>query len=108
MVMLVEQAGAADFFEGEIAMDQGHLVGVYVRPEYRGTGLTEALFDTALDWAWSLESPALERVRLFVHEDNGRAQAFYRRAGFTFTGTVVPMPEGDGAMELELAIPRPE
>ncbi|MGW1768612.1 GNAT family N-acetyltransferase [Streptomyces sp. NPDC002073] len=108
VVMLVEQAGAADFFEGEIAMDQGHLVGVYVRPEYRGTGLTEALFDTALDWAWSLESPALERVRLFVHEDNGRAQAFYRRAGFTFTGTVVPMPEGDGAMELELAIPRPE
>jgi GNAT superfamily N-acetyltransferase len=107
VTVLVERAGGDDLFEGRIAVDQGHLVGVYVRPEHRGTGLTEALFAAALDWSWSREEPVLERVRLFVHEDNGRAQAFYLKSGFTATGGVVPMPGGDGAMELELAIGRP-
>ncbi|MER7762038.1 GNAT family N-acetyltransferase [Streptomyces sp. NPDC097619] len=108
VTVLVERAGAEDLLEGEITHDQGHLVGVYVRPEHRGTGLTEALFAAALDWCWGLAEPRLERVRLFVHEDNGRAQAFYQRAGFAFAGTVVPVPGGDGAMELELSVPRPE
>ncbi|MFI6148092.1 GNAT family N-acetyltransferase [Streptomyces sp. NPDC051109] len=107
VTVLVEEGGTTDFFERAVEQTQGHLVGVFVRPEQRGTGLTEALFATALDWAWSLEGPALERVRLFVHEDNPRAAAFYRRFGFRPTGEVLPVPADPGAKEFEYVLPRP-
>ncbi|MGW6710755.1 GNAT family N-acetyltransferase [Streptomyces sp. NPDC054956] len=106
VTVLVEDAGTTDIFDGAIEQTQGHLVGVFVRPGQRGTGLTEALFAAALEWAWSLEEPALERVRLFVHEDNARAGAFYRRFGFRASGTVVPMPTDPSAKELEYVLGR--
>lgn len=105
--LMVEEAGVDDLFEGVVERAQGHLVGVFVRAEQRGTGLTEALFSAALDWAWSLEESALERVRLFVHEKNPRAQAFYRRYGFQPSGVVVPMPGDPSAKELEYVFARP-
>lgn len=107
VTVLVEEAGATDIFEGVIEQTQGHVVGVFVRPGQRGTGLTEALFAAALEWAWSLEEPALERVRLFVHEDNARAGAFYRRFGFRASGVVVPMPTDPSVKELEYVFARP-
>lgn len=107
VTVLVEEAGSQDIFEGVIEAEQGHVVGVFVRPAQRGTGLTEALFEAALEWAWSLEEPALERVRLFVHEENPRAAAFYRRFGFRPSGKVVPMPTDPSAKELEYVFPRP-
>lgn len=107
VTVLVEEGGTTDIFEGAIEQTQGHLVGVFVRPGQRGTGLTEALFEAALEWAWSLEEPALERVRLFVHEDNARAGAFYRRFGFEATGKIVPMPTDPSAKELEYVFARP-
>ncbi|MFI8266125.1 MULTISPECIES: GNAT family N-acetyltransferase [unclassified Streptomyces] len=107
VTVLVEEGGTTDFFERAIEQTQGHLVGVFVRPEQRGTGLTEGLFAAALEWAWSLEEPALERVRLFVHEENARAAAFYQRFGFRATGEVLPVPADPGATELEYVMPRP-
>ncbi|WP_330297234.1 GNAT family N-acetyltransferase [Streptomyces sp. NBC_00503] len=107
VVVLVEEAGTVGIFDEAIDVDQGHLVGVFVRPEQRGSGLTEALFEAALEWSWSLEGPALDRVRLFVHEDNARAAAFYRRFGFEVSGLVVPMPTDPSAKELEYVFPRP-
>ncbi|MBD3577293.1 MULTISPECIES: GNAT family N-acetyltransferase [Streptomyces] len=103
----VEPVGGADFLERTVDIDQGHLVGVYVRPEWRGRGLTDALFAAALDWAWSLEEPRLERVRLFVHEDNARAGGFYRRYGFRPSGLVIPKPGDPAAKELEYVFRRP-
>ncbi|MFF3216626.1 GNAT family N-acetyltransferase [Streptomyces sp. NPDC002886] len=105
--MIVEAAGTADFFDGEVEQDQAHLVGVFVRPAQRGIGLTEELFGAALEWAWGLEEPVLARVRLFVHEQNARAEAFYRRFGFVPSGKVVPMPTDPSAKELEYVFPRP-
>ncbi|MCX4526635.1 MULTISPECIES: GNAT family N-acetyltransferase [unclassified Streptomyces] len=107
VTVLVEEAGTSDLFGVPVEAAQGHLVGVFVRPEQRGSGLSEALFAAALEWAWSLEEPALERVRLFVHEDNARAGAFYRRVGFEASGWVVPMPGDPSAKELEYVFPRP-
>lgn len=76
-------------------VNQGRLVGVFVRPEVRGAGVTDALFRVAVDWAWSLSAPRLERVHLYVHENNPRAAAFYRRFGFVPSGQrmLVPEPE---------------
>lgn len=68
-------------------------------PSLRGIGLTEVLFDAGLEWAWAR---GVERVRLIVHEDNGRAQAFYRRAGFMPSGRTVPLAKSAGERELEL------
>ncbi|MEV8534728.1 GNAT family N-acetyltransferase [Streptomyces sp. NPDC051211] len=107
VVVLVEEPGAADFFEGVIDRHQGHLVGVFVRAEQRGTGLIDELFRAAVEWAWSLEEPALERVRLYVHEDNTRAAAFYRRFGFVPSGRVVSLESDPDAKELEYVLERP-
>ncbi|MFJ6722591.1 MULTISPECIES: GNAT family N-acetyltransferase [unclassified Streptomyces] len=108
VTLLVEGAGVPDYFGEMVEQEQGHLVGVFVRAEQRGTGLTEALFEAALEWAWSLEGPELERVRLFVHEENARAEAFYRRFGFRESGVTVPMPgDAGGAKEREYVFPRP-
>ncbi|MFJ3520772.1 GNAT family N-acetyltransferase [Streptomyces sp. NPDC090131] len=107
VTVLVEEGGTTDFFDQAVEQTQGHVVGVFVRSGQRGTGLTEALFAAALEWAWGLDEPVLEHVRLFVHEENARAGAFYRRYGFEPSGTVVPVPGDTGAKELEYVYRRP-
>ncbi|MFJ9773786.1 GNAT family N-acetyltransferase [Kitasatospora sp. NPDC101157] len=107
MTVLVERPGAEGALAGDvITVPQAHVVGVYVRPEARGTGLAHELIEAAQEWAWSLTEPRLQRVRLYVHEDNARAEAMYVRAGFKHSGVSVPVP-GDGtAREIELAVER--
>jgi len=103
VTVLVEEAGTEDWAGIPVERRQGHVVGVFVRPEYRGTGLTKALFDAGLEWAWGR---GVERVRLLVHEENGRAGAFYRKMGFVPSGVTVPWSEGSGESELEMVIER--
>ncbi|MEU5087549.1 GNAT family N-acetyltransferase [Streptomyces sp. NPDC021356] len=104
VTVLVEEAGTIDWAGTPVERRQGHVVGVYVRPEHRGCGLTEVLFDEALRWAWEIGA---ERVRLIVHEDNGRAQRFYRRVGFLPSGVTVPLTADPEANELEYVLVRP-
>ncbi|WP_328720789.1 GNAT family N-acetyltransferase [Streptomyces sp. NBC_00247] len=101
VTVLVERSGGEDIFGGKAEAAQGHLVGVFVRPEVRGTGVTDALFRAAEEWAFGLDDPYLGRLRLFVHENNPRAAAFYRRYGFVPTGDTVPVPGVPGEHEVE-------
>ncbi|GFH36668.1 GNAT family N-acetyltransferase [Streptomyces pacificus] len=87
-------------------VDQTHLVGVFVRPEARGTGVTEGLFRAAVAWSWALSEPPVERIRLYVHEGNGRARAFYRRFGFVPSGDSAPLPSDPSARELAYELRR--
>jgi RimJ/RimL family protein N-acetyltransferase len=103
LTVLVEQAGVEDYFGHVPEVPQTHVVGVFVRPEARGTGLAAALFGAALAWSWALNDPRVDRVRLYVHEDNARAQAMYAKVGFKRTGTVVDAAVG---RECEYAIER--
>ena len=103
VTVLVELPGVQDFFGDTPEVAQTHVVAVFVRPEARGTGLAEELFRAALEWSWSLPEPRIERVRLYVHEDNTRAQAMYEKVGFKRTGTVASSPAG---REIELAVQR--
>lgn len=109
--LLIEEAGDTDFLGTSTERAQGHLVGVFVHPEQRGTGLIGALVAAALDWAWSREEPRLARVRLYVHERNPRARAAYRKLGFVPTGEALQL-EGNPSVvpgkDLELAIERPQ
>jgi RimJ/RimL family protein N-acetyltransferase len=103
VTVLVELAGVEDYFGHTPDVAQTHVVGVFVRPEARGTGLAQALFDAALGWSWALPEPHVERVRLYVHEDNARAQALYEKAGFKRSGVTVDAAAG---REFEYAVER--
>ncbi|MGW4380423.1 GNAT family N-acetyltransferase [Kitasatospora sp. NPDC004531] len=106
VTVMIERAGRQDVLGGRIEVDQAHLVGVFVRPEQRGTGLARALFDAAIAWAHALDEPAISRVRLYVHQDNERAEAFYRKLGFVRSGHSAPVPGEESAIENELVLLR--
>ncbi|MEU9102510.1 GNAT family N-acetyltransferase [Streptomyces sp. NPDC048361] len=106
VVVLVEVVGAKDIFGVDITAPQAHLVGVFVRADHRGVGLTERLFEAAIEWAWSLDEPPVERVRLYVHEDNPRARGFYRKIGFIATGLTAPLENEAGGTDLEMELVR--
>ncbi|OZD07297.1 GNAT family N-acetyltransferase [Rhodococcus sp. 06-235-1A] len=65
------------------------LLGVYVTPLLRGEGLADALLLEIERWAGERGD---DQLTLEVHEHNERAQAFYRRRGFSATGQTVPYP----------------
>ncbi|GAB3218095.1 hypothetical protein GCM10027586_11080 [Kineococcus gypseus] len=77
------------------------LGGVYVAPSHRGreAGVADALLDAVEAWALA-HGP---RLRLEVHEDNHRAQAFYARRGFRPTGRWAPYPLDPSRREIEMA-----
>ncbi|WP_329281148.1 GNAT family N-acetyltransferase [Streptomyces sp. NBC_00691] len=105
--VLVERAGAESFFADVPEGEQTHVVGVFVREEARGSGAIDALFEAAVEWSWSLAEPRVERVRLFVHAENARAQAVYRRLGFAPTGVRVALHGSEDAHEVEYEVLRP-
>ncbi|MFF9476812.1 GNAT family N-acetyltransferase [Streptomyces roseolus] len=99
VTVLVERPADEVRFGEPAKVDQTHLVGVYVRPEARGAGVVDALFRAAVEWSWTVRG--IRRVRLYVHEENARAAAFYRRFGFVPSGERAPVPGGTGAYEVE-------
>jgi len=76
------------------------LVAVFVDASVRGGGVAAALLRAVL--AWAGEQPGADALRLHVHEDNLRAQAFYRRHGFVDTGVRVPHRLDPTRQELEM------
>jgi ribosomal protein S18 acetylase RimI-like enzyme len=80
--------------------DHAYVVGVYVRPEHRGTGLAEGLFRAVEEWA--CERPYVRRMLLHVHEHNARAESFYRRIGYVRTGRFVSDPKAPVLREYEM------
>ncbi len=107
VTVMVELPGVDGSFGAPATVPQTHLVGVFMRPEHRGTGLTEALFRAALDWSWGRSEPRVSRVRLYVHERNDRAAGLYRKLGFERTGVTVPMEGDPSSLEYEMAVARP-
>jgi RimJ/RimL family protein N-acetyltransferase len=98
VTVLMEEPGGTDFLGRAIELRQAQVVGVFVQPEHRGSGLVEELFEAAVAWAWERGA---ERVRLYVHERNERAARAYRRLGFEPSG--VRVPKGDD-VELEFVL----
>jgi GNAT superfamily N-acetyltransferase len=103
LTVLVEEPGTTDWAGFPIERKQTHLVGVFVEPGERGSGLTEVLFDAALEWSWARGA---ERVRLIVHQENERAQRFYRKVGFVPSGVTVPLAGHAEERELEFVLER--
>ncbi|WP_206739290.1 GNAT family N-acetyltransferase [Streptomyces sp. L2] len=101
VTVLIEEAGTTDWAGAPVEQRQGHVVGVFVRPEHRGNGLIKSLFDAGVAWAWKQRA---ERVRLLVHEDNARAQGAYRKIGFAPSGVSVPLASDEAQNELEFVL----
>jgi ribosomal protein S18 acetylase RimI-like enzyme len=78
--------------------DLAWLVGMWVDPDARGTGIADELIATALDWA---ETEQFTGVRLHVTEGNGPAERLYVRHGFYPTGESFDR-DRDGATEIEM------
>src|SRR5262245_249933 len=62
------------------------LAKLYVRERFHGTGIAGALLKSAMDAAGTF---GYDMMWLCVWERNLRAQAFYRKSGFTVVGDVV-------------------
>ncbi|MFJ7003514.1 GNAT family N-acetyltransferase [Streptomyces albidoflavus] len=104
VTVLVEDEGADDAFGGTVERRQAHLVGVYVRPGCRGAGVIDALIEAAVAWSWSVAE--VTRARLYVHEDNARAERVYQRCGFRRSGETVPMRGDPAKVEREMILDR--
>ena len=70
------------------------LVGAWVAPAHRGTGVAEALLLAQLEWARA--ALGTDRVWLHVTEGNDRARRLYERVGFRATGVVDRFEGYDG------------
>jgi ribosomal protein S18 acetylase RimI-like enzyme len=107
LALAAEDPGQPDRWVGYLACfvdspGQGHVVSVYVTPSQRGTGLAAQLLDGVVEWARG--EAGLDRLHLYVHENNARAHAFYRRYGFTDTGGSLPYDLDPSTSELEMAL----
>lgn len=75
-----EDVGMAGVFE-----DDGEwcVMGMWVAPEARGTGVVEALVDACVE---HVRAAGVPRVHLWVRVGNDRGRRTYERLGFTDTG----------------------
>ena len=88
---LLEEPGGPDWAGRPIEVRQVHVVGVFVAPEARGAGLLGRLVEQVVAWG---QDRGAERARLYVHTDNARAEAAYRKLGFELTGVTAEVPSG--------------
>ncbi len=86
-------------------IDEGrdwHLVGVWVSPKLRGSGVADRLVAAVCGRA---RQSGATSVALWVTEENGRARAFYRRLGFVPSGSrQLVRPEDPDRWEEELVL----
>ena len=99
--VLIRATGQKDHLGRYVDDRRAFVVGVWVRPDRRGSGAVDLLLAAAADWA---AAQGLDRLHLDVHRDNHRAQGAYRRAGFAPTGETLTGPIGP---EIVMARPLP-
>jgi ribosomal protein S18 acetylase RimI-like enzyme len=79
------------------------LVGMWVSPKVRGSGVADQLVAAVCDLG---RQSGATSVTLWVTQINGRARAFYRRLGFIPTGErQLVRPEDPDQWEEELTLP---
>lgn len=105
-VTLIVELPGVESFDDIPEVPQTHIVGVFVRPEARGIGLAEQLCRAGVEWSWNLPDPRIERVHLWVHENNAGAEGLYNKLGFKRTGESGAFPGDRAFMEHQLAITR--
>jgi ribosomal protein S18 acetylase RimI-like enzyme len=90
-------------FDGVKMQHSAMIWGVYVRPEWRGVGIIDALLETCLDWAASRD---VRLVKLSVVATNAPAIRSYVRAGFSVYGLEPDVILAEGTYYDELLMVR--
>jgi RimJ/RimL family protein N-acetyltransferase len=75
-----------------------HLIGMWVAPGARGTGLAARLVESLLSWARGQHTSG---VVLWVADGNDRARRLYQALGFTATGLRQPLPSNPSIGETQ-------
>lgn len=78
------------------------LMSMWVRPQARGDGVSEALIDAVIDWAGVQNASS---VHLWVIETNKYARMLYERCGFSATGERQPLPSNTDLTEIGMIRP---
>ncbi|HSJ37380.1 MAG TPA: GNAT family N-acetyltransferase [Planococcus sp. (in: firmicutes)] len=79
------------------------IVAVYVSPQFRGTGVANALMEQLMEYADGWEG--LERLDLMVASHNLRAKNFYLRYGFEIYGIEIhSMKMGERYIDEDLMV----
>lgn len=73
---------------------KANLVGVYVKKEYRGKGVSAKLLEKTISWCKSKED--IKKIQLGVNTKNIPAIRFYQKNGFEITGTMKQELQVDG------------
>src|SRR5687767_15349606 len=73
----------------ETQPDTAVLISMWVAPAVRRRGVGDALIDAAIEWA---HASGVNRLLLYVVDDNAPAIALYARKGFQPTGEVATLP----------------
>lgn len=88
---LVTAPGEPDYIGETSPGMRAAVVGVYVRPGHRGSGVLQAVLSETEAWLRGIGVP---QVRLHVNEHNLRAQGAYRKCGYVDTSVRVEMVDG--------------
>jgi ribosomal protein S18 acetylase RimI-like enzyme len=98
-----EIAGMATVLRPGQADNPGwELVGMWVSPRWRGTGVADKLVAAVCEQA---RTCGAEQISLWVVEDNGRAIGLYHRLGFRSTGgRQLVRPDEPGRWEIQLTL----
>ena len=80
--------------------EERHLIGMWVRPDRRGSGVATLLADAVAAWA---RADGATTLTLWVVEGNAAAEAAYRRAGFATTGVTMALPRDPSRTEHQWA-----
>lgn len=83
--LLVCQIGdkIVGYIDSRIRMGVGHLLGLYVKPEYRRRGIGKALMEKTL---YEFEKKGCHKTRLEVFANNHAAAKFYTHLNFVQEG----------------------
>lgn len=78
------------------------LVGMWVAPPRRRSGVGQSLVEAVLEWA---RGKGVRTIRLRVTSNNEGAFRLYQRLGFEPTGLIEPYPNDPALHSLEMACP---
>jgi GNAT superfamily N-acetyltransferase len=92
VTFVYERANAFDAMVGAFFRDDAvsvYLVGMWVAPDLRGSGVARQLVERVVAWA---RGRGCSRVVLSVEGNNDRAARFYEKCGFTELVEPPPLP----------------
>src|SRR5262249_27732319 len=96
-----EPVGTIGAFFEQAESQRAFLCALWVDPNCRGTSAASLLVAAATKW---LSDRGAGSIFAWVADDNARAHAFYRKAGFVATSEVQPLPSNPSKLETLLCV----